>query len=378
MSNLANIDLSNRDLRYGQFIGANLSGSQLTGSDLRNAYLIDATLSRVSASNVDLSESDLSRADMTWATLNNATMVRSDLSGVDLSGANLRNANLTDARFGWSSPTTGPANLSRADLSQANLTNANLAEANIEDTMLQIADLRGARIELAPGQRLPLFINWGSTKNLASLFISTNPHTISSFQRLRDELKLSGLRNEERGITASIKRAQTRSLRSFEDFIKYLAFDITTEWGSNPHRALVILGALILVFSLPYTAVMRISCIKCRGKIWKVWNPDRLLDREVVDQVDISYDSGAIGSTTLRDHGNGSGRREPIYEKNIFIALPMGLYFSVLSAFHFGWHELNVGNWIARIQPHEYVLRPSGWIRAVSGIQGLHGNVWVN
>ena len=47
------------------------------------------------------------------------------------------------------------------------------------------------------------------------------------------------------------------------------------------------------------------------------------------------------------------------------------LYFSVLSAFHLGWRELNVGTWISRMQPREYTLRATGWVRTVSGIQSL-------
>jgi hypothetical protein len=52
-------------------------------------------------------------------------------------------------------------------------------------------------------------------------------------------------------------------------------------------------------------------------------------------------------------------------------AIAYGLYFSLLSAFHIGWRDLNVGNWIARMQPREYTLRPSGWVRFVSGLQSL-------
>jgi len=49
----------------------------------------------------------------------------------------------------------------------------------------------------------------------------------------------------------------------------------------------------------------------------------------------------------------------------------LGLYMSVLSAFHIGWRDLNVGTWIARMQPREYTLRPTGWVRVVSGVQSL-------
>ncbi len=48
-----------------------------------------------------------------------------------------------------------------------------------------------------------------------------------------------------------------------------------------------------------------------------------------------------------------------------------GLYFSVLSVFHIGWRDLNVGSRIARLQPREYTLRAKGWVRVVSGVQSL-------
>jgi hypothetical protein len=47
------------------------------------------------------------------------------------------------------------------------------------------------------------------------------------------------------------------------------------------------------------------------------------------------------------------------------------LYFSVLSAFNIGWRELNVGNWIQRLQAKEYTLKATGWVRTVSGVQSL-------
>ena len=47
------------------------------------------------------------------------------------------------------------------------------------------------------------------------------------------------------------------------------------------------------------------------------------------------------------------------------------LYFSLLSSFHFGWRDLNVGNWISRIQGQQYALRATGRVRTVSGIQSL-------
>jgi hypothetical protein len=35
------------------------------------------------------------------------------------------------------------------------------------------------------------------------------------------------------------------------------------------------------------------------------------------------------------------------------------------------WRDLNVGTWISRLQPREYTLRATGWVRFVSGLQSL-------
>ena len=47
------------------------------------------------------------------------------------------------------------------------------------------------------------------------------------------------------------------------------------------------------------------------------------------------------------------------------------LYFSFLSAFSVGWHEINIGTWIGRLNPDEYTLRATGWLRSLSGFQSL-------
>ena len=50
---------------------------------------------------------------------------------------------------------------------------------------------------------------------------------------------------------------------------------------------------------------------------------------------------------------------------------PWGLWFSLLSAFHLGFRELNVGNWLARLQTRECGLQAVGWVRVMAGLQPL-------
>ena len=59
------------------------------------------------------------------------------------------------------------------------------------------------------------------------------------------------------------------------------------------------------------------------------------------------------------------------YLKREFRIFRLGIYFSLVSAFSLGWKELNVGNWITRIQKKEYTLKPTGWVRTLAGIQSL-------
>jgi len=55
----------------------------------------------------------------------------------------------------------------------------------------------------------------------------------------------------------------------------------------------------------------------------------------------------------------------------IFGAMGYAAQFSLLSAFHIGFREFNVGTWIARLQPRRYTLEPTGWVRVVFGLQSL-------
>jgi hypothetical protein len=131
-----------------------------------------------------------------------------------------------------------------------------------------------------------------------------------------------------------------------------------------PSRALAALGLLILVFSLAY--MVALVTAHGRAGIWVTWPTDRVYQEE-----------GGKEATRVtpafffpRLQARAAGRWWGVLLRGMSVPL-IGLYFSLLSAFSLGWRELNVGTWIARIQPREYVLRTTGWVRMVSGIQSL-------
>jgi hypothetical protein len=167
---------------------------------------------------------------------------------------------------------------------------------------------------------------------------------------LREGFKKFGYREQERKINYAIKHTQNLQIlgRSnfnlIEGYLNLILFEWTCEWGVRPGRPIFILIILILPFSLIYMLSL-ISENKKDG-IWKHWIKER----------------------SRKDIGND---KPELLTRRWGSAILNGLYFSVLSAFHIGWRDLNVGNWISRIQPSEYTLRASGWVRVVSGIQSL-------
>ena len=52
-------------------------------------------------------------------------------------------------------------------------------------------------------------------------------------------------------------------------------------------------------------------------------------------------------------------------------AIPPAAYFSLLSAVNIGFQQFTPEDWIRRLQPHNYILQPEGWVRVVAGGQAL-------
>jgi hypothetical protein len=116
-----------------------------------------------------------------------------------------------------------------------------------------------------------------------------------------------------------------------------------------PQRAIVL--TIITMFGL--TAVYFVAVWRRFGKtrdgIYRVWPRD-----------------------ALPEQGSASDPlKHELVRATFFKSIGYACYFSMLSAFHIGWHDLNFGTWIARIQPREYRLRARGWVRVISGTQSL-------
>jgi hypothetical protein len=194
--------------------------------------------------------------------------------------------------------------------------------------------------------------------NLSGLTFRDTPAALVT---LRERFAKSGLRDLERQVNFAKLRAQQvhewyrGSFRQkVEAGFSYLAFDVTCRYGLDYGRPLRTLGATLPLFALVYMFALR---RRQGGGLWRVWLPDRIQkDEGQTEPERLSWEKAA-------------GGRPVCYRASRAIGL--GLLFSLLSAFQIGWREFNVGNWITRLQPREYTLRATGWVRVVSGVQSL-------
>jgi hypothetical protein len=269
-----------------------------------------------------------------------------NLNYVDLSGANLMDTDLSGADLSCTI-------LSGAFLAEANLSGATLMDTDLSGADLAFADLSKAQFEPLSG-KLPLLDSIALANGLSELTYARPPALVN----LRKQFKDVGYREQERQITYALKFRETANKleRGFKQSLldhgqkvvdasfNYLLFGLTTKWGMQPGRALWVLLVLIVLFSPAYWWALRKPDA---DGIWRVWNEDR----------------------QRPDLGKNDAER-PIQVQGMK-AWRIALFFSVTSSFNIGWRELNVGNWISRLQRYEFTYRATGLIRTVSGAQSL-------
>jgi uncharacterized protein YjbI with pentapeptide repeats len=304
------------DPRRANLCGARLNKAELARVNLQFADLSEATLSHANLKEANLSAADLSGAALLFATLTGAELSNSRLIGASLHKADLEGASLMSAR------------LNRADLSQANLRNARFLGADVEG--VQYRPQTGA---------LPELSDIAGARNLDAMSVLQSQSAVE----LRDALAKGGFTESARLLTYAIRHQGLKLLPLPEYYFNYVLFDLPSRFGASPGRPLRILFFLIYLFAIPYLfALTR----KQGAGIWKVWSRERVVKSTGLDE-------------PLRLNPRGVQR------------VTTALYFSLLSAASIGWRDLNLGNWLTRIQADEYTLRATGWVRSVSGIQSL-------
>lgn len=314
-----------------------------------------------------IGDADFRLSDLSYANFSGSQLVLTNFEGAKLLGVDMSGANLDGA---W---------LDRTDLTDANLSNAYLGNASlnystIHRTALDNVNLSWAELHHAKFTPLP-DLSSQSLWNLRGLrSVTFERGNSAALVSLRDSLQKIGNRSAEREATFAIEHGITMHLlcdwrREFgsiwecdlnprlselaEGFLRLVFFELTTGYGLHPGRALIVLVTFIWIFSLVYSLVT-ITNLRSDGKgaIFRIWHKGR---------IDLS--SGALA---LAD-----SEKIEKYRSNWLQGYLFALYYSILSAFHIGWRDLNVGGWVTRLQGREFELRGFGWVRTVSGLQSL-------
>lgn len=297
----------------------------------------------------------------------------------DLARAYLRKAKLNGAILWW-------AKLTGASISDADLSGAELSEANLSGAELNWADQSRAFFEPKPGTLSDVTLS-ANIRGLSSLNYNNSPQ---SLVELRESYKKAGMRDEKRQVTYALnnnRRVRLWEIGYFKDKSEYdknqdfkskleklmakvesifqlVCFELPCGYGLYPGRPLKIIGLGLLFFIVPY--IPALGARKQETGLWVVLLPDRVLDKNIKDKpIKRTFENPFLPPS----EGRGIGFRS--FLPRFLRVLWMGLHFSLISAFNLGWREINVGNWITRIQKREYTLRATGWMRSVAGIQSL-------
>lgn len=368
-ADLSGIDLSGSKLRFAVFrdaklVRANFRVADLYGADFRQANLGGANLTEAKLGNADFRKAhidgaNLSRANLHFANLTGVKTKSVNFSGADLSSAKLINSVFTGAHFNGANLTY--ADLSGASVGLSDLSGAVLDGTNLTDAQLQSVDVNQTNLEPRSGWK-PKFDDLMGWHNLSQMTYRDSPQGLVLIRKI---FKDAGLREQEQQVTYAIKHTERQHANPIEGLFSLVLFELTSAWGMYPGRPLRILGVLILGFSLFYVQAL---IAPVQTGICRVWPDGRILKEN-----DEETNKPPELLTTFTGIGIGVTNSKVLTYKKIHWALvPLtAIYFSILSAFHIGWRDLNLGNWIVRLQPVEFVLRPTGWVRLVSGVQSL-------
>lgn len=306
--------------------------------------------------NADLSGVQLLGADLSSANLIGSNLRGSELRYVELDRANLSNSDLRDA------------DLTYASLRGTKLTGANLSGADFKFSVLTDADFRSVTFKNSECNSKYCHDNWVSFRGARDLhLIQTDIPLPPELFQLRQNYRTTGAEREADELTTLIMRNTVRwnSDSSFEYLISMIAFDWTVEWGRVPSRALSILLFLMVFFSILYLCIMRWVIRKNESDALKV-----IYLPGLPGEIERPFSSLFHKQQTFsRPYASENDMK--LTFRQLRVLAFHAVWFSVISAFHFGWRDLNVGSWLSRILPNPFSYRSQGALRTLSGIQSL-------
>lgn len=354
-----------------QFYGANLYNadfeySQLQKSDLQQADLQHASFLFSKAQNTIFRGANLQFANFTGADLRDADLSYTDLRHANLSEANLAGANLAHANLTDSNMTQ--ANLNRVNFSDADLTNTNMVSTMMNDTNFNGANLRSALFQPRFESGSPNLIGLSHSLHFNTVHFSDIKEGAASLNNLRIQYKKINVRSMERTLTAIIKREnmyanwQRGGWGRLESTFSYTLFYLTCDFGAAPGRPLLLVFILIFLFAFAYRYAL--SYPSRFSSIFVTWNPKRFYRWQTAH---VRHDDKRLTKTLQKKVK--SHWLEKCHEQRHLIST--ALFFSFLCAFSIGWRDLNVRNFLVRLQKREFLMDSRGWVRMLAGSQSI-------
>ncbi|WP_353571431.1 pentapeptide repeat-containing protein [Candidatus Albibeggiatoa sp. nov. BB20] len=323
---------------------------------------------RINLCGADLSGLDLSKYDLSIANFAYANLKSTSFRYTNLIKTNFYHANLSKADFFI-------ANLSGASLVNANLVGADIFRSLLSDTDFYNANLSESRFFPSPSALpdplglVPALIKREQLfKNVK--YYDAELDTFSPILTLlRKEYRTRGIRDAERAITYLIQVKLEESgwrkggLQRLTSTLRWLFFNVTTQYGAGPQNALSIFLTFIVLFTIFYWIALRVDSKHNQFEI--VWE--------------------AKPQTNNIRRGIMRGERNLIYQplcfhrdEKTFIELlwlelrilQIAFYFSLMTSLQINWSGNNVSDWIRKLQTREFTLQiKRGWVRSVSGFQ---------
>jgi uncharacterized protein YjbI with pentapeptide repeats len=364
-ADLVGADLNAATLSSAELFDADLSDANLNRSTLTGAFLLHANLTgaHLAGHLTDLSNAYMTDANLSGAHLSEARLAEADLERANLSGAELRNTFLFRAKL-------NRANLAGADLTHADLSYANLSETNVTDAKLAGAYLWNAIYSPASEPPHPYV---AGIRGLSTVQLPTLPGHEIGLVQLRKLFQDAGLRELEREATYRIERARTSlspigASATFREIVfdwtartfRRIAFDWTTAYGLHPSRALFIIIAVWLLCIPVYWW----SIVQDPGQsVHESFHGSGIYQ---VFPANWLYETKGDKPTIMT---NPVVRR--VQTEDWWEAVKEAAYFSLLSAVNIGFEQVTPGDWIRRLQQHEYEVQAAGWVRTAAGAQAL-------
>lgn len=375
---LSEANLTNSDLSYADLTRATLNGTVLRGTNWQCTRLDETYFQRADLENVDFSRAIISsKTIFDAAKLAGASLKGHDLHDIHFNGASLRGADLTGSDL-------TNAQLNGADLSNAKLKNSLLINAHLNAANLEGADLSGAAYEVS-AHPVPKAIAFAK-------YIEQMTHTgdSASLAQLRALFKENGFRDQERKITYALKSSQGEFLWKacernggicFEYWVNRILFDLTSQYGMNPGRVLIIVliifsGSTVLYWGLIHRSSESGLSIIVSGDL-DLKNQPRWLRENLSLTGRLSHEMR--GASTVMEYSvrpkDIQHTRKLDYWKDLarreWVLFRVSFLFSLMSTFNLKFRDVDFGRWLRQLMTKEYDIKAKGWVRTVSGTQAL-------